>query len=160
MSQKALYFEDIWTHSPVHPCMVLLVCPTHFTPCLGQISTSFQHQCCSFSLLLFTLSSSHLSPLGHHFHAQKAGVVWCNVPGGMSAHNSEYKSDYNLFVFLTHAYKNLFSYLPVAHLNQIFEPSFCMQTLPACSALPLLLVEVKSVITKPFLLYYMYFLNI
>lgn len=122
--------------------MVLFVCLTHFTLYLGQFSTSLQSQCCSFTLLLFTLSSSHFSSSRHHFHKQKAGVVWCNVPGGMAAHNSEYKSDYNLFVFPTHAYKILFSYLPVAHLSQIFEPSFCMQTLPACSAPPLLLVEV------------------
>lgn len=68
MSQKGLYFEDTWTHSPVHPCMVLLVCLTHFTSHLGQFSTSLQSQCCSSSLVLFTPSFSHFSPLRHHFH--------------------------------------------------------------------------------------------
>lgn len=120
---------------------------------------------CSLNVLVLAWSSSLLPhhtflhwdiTFSQHYWCPKAGFVPRNVPGGMSVHNSAFMSDYNLFVFPTHAYKNVSSYLPVAHLNRIFEPSFCMQTLPACSAPPLLVVDVKSVITKSFLLYYMY----
>lgn len=72
-----------------------------------------------------------------------------------------YLCDCKLFVFPTRAHENLCSYLSNALLNQDSGPSFCVQTLPACSAPPsLLVVEVKSLITESFLLYNMYFKNI
>lgn len=63
------------------------LCLIHSISYPGQFSTSLQSQCCTFSLVLFTPSSSHFSPLRHHFHTallvSKSWIVSCNVPGEM-----------------------------------------------------------------------------